>query len=233
VFGEDLHPDPQQDEAADDLGPAPQRVADPAPEEDPDDGEGEGHEADDEARQPDRDLQEGQAEADGEGVDARGDREDEEHPAAGGIVRPDLRLAPPRLPEHLPAHEGEEAEGDPVVDLSDVGLDRPARQPADDRHQELEEPEVEGEAQRLAAGRAPEDEPRPDRDGEGVHREADGEAENRESVHGVEVRRRAAPSGRERSYPQAARLKGEAGGGDLRRPSRARPRGARASTCPP
>ena len=77
----------------------------------------------------------------------------------------------------------------PMRDLADVDLDRSARQPPDDRHQGLEEPEVEGEAESLAAGRAPEDEPRSDRDGEGVHREADGEAEDRESAHGVEERR--------------------------------------------
>ena len=64
----------------------------------------------------------------------------------------------------------------------DVPLHGHPGEVSDHGHEELEEPEVEGEAEGLPARHRPENDPRGDRHGEGVHGQSHRDAEKRQGV---------------------------------------------------
>ena len=68
-------------------------------------------------------------------------------------------------------------DGQPVIEGFDIAADTQARSPADDRHQRLEQAEMEAEAEQVAAGQARQVEAGSEGHGKGIHRQGHGDSE--------------------------------------------------------
>jgi hypothetical protein len=77
----------------------------------------------------------------------------------------------------------EEAKGQPVVPTLDQRAYGGAGRPSDDRHQCLEKAKVPRQAKGLPPRCAAESDTDPDRDGESVHREAEGDSKKYDQIH--------------------------------------------------
>jgi hypothetical protein len=80
MFDEDLHADPDEDETLQELGPLAGDPADGRTEFGPEDRHGEARHADDRGRDEDARPDDAEAQPDGQGVDARGQGQDDEPP---------------------------------------------------------------------------------------------------------------------------------------------------------
>ncbi len=81
------------------------------------------------------------------------------------------------LPEHLAAHVAQQRECQPAVVSVDVGGQALAGQPADDRHHELEQPEVKAQPEDVTRRHRVDGQTGGDGNRQGVHRQTDGESQ--------------------------------------------------------
>ena len=153
-----------------------------------------GRQADDEGGVADRYSQHAQAQAHRQGIDADGDGQQDERPAAGRIQSPDLFGPATGMIDHSDSDRSSAVRSYPVIELPDERLNGRTRKPAEDRHDELEQPEME---------RQPEDWPRTadfrkrargKRNREGIHRHAQGKQYNSGDVTSIENESRARPT---------------------------------------
>ena len=107
---------------------------------DADGGEYEGGDADEQHGRYDVDLQEGEGDADREGIDAGGYGEGEHRFEGEGAVEFVCTLT--GFLDHVGTDEGEQDEGDPVVKAFDHGLEADAEQVADGGHKRLKATEI-------------------------------------------------------------------------------------------
>ena len=126
-----------------------------------------------------------QAQPHGQRVQAGGDAEDKER-NAGGRVAPfgclGLLLLE-RLGDHPAAHDKEKNKSQPVVVPSDVLDDGLARRPARAAHDKLEQAEGRRQPNGLLPGRGAQGHTHGDGNGEGVHRQGEGDPDNEEKSH--------------------------------------------------
>ena len=171
VLEQDLQAHEDQHDAADKLRARLVLRAEDVADADADGREDKGRHADEADGRDDVDLQERKGHADGERVDARGDRERQHGLDAEGIVQ--LVGAFARLLDHVRADQREQHEGDPVVEILDEGLKLHAEKIADERHQRLKAAEIQAGDQHVLRPQLFDREPLTYRYGEGVHRKAD------------------------------------------------------------
>ena len=117
--------------------------------------------------------------ADGQGVDARGDRERDQHEAARGVglaAGVAARCRPPRASCRRRSPSSPKA-----IQWShdaDIGRQDVAAQPAENRHHELKEAEMEGDAERVARSHPGEAQPGGHGHRQRVHGQPDGDAQH-------------------------------------------------------
>jgi len=90
-----------------------------------------------------------------------------------------------RFPKHLAAYVAQQSKCHPVVISADAIGHAAAGQPAEDRHEELEQAEVERQAEDVPRRDLFQDQAGRDGHREGVHGESDGKAEEGKQGHGV------------------------------------------------
>ena len=136
MFHQDFDADADEDNAAQKLDLQPFDLPEAAAAEHAEEGEGKGGEGNDGGGHPDAGLEKCHADADGEGVDARGDSQGEQH--AGGKGDDGLFFFLERFVNHFSAEVSQEDEGYPVVKLGDVRAEAAAEEPAQPGHAALE-----------------------------------------------------------------------------------------------
>ena len=94
-----------------------------------------------------------------------------------------VRLTLERLVDHVRPDEYQQPERDPPIVTRDVLLEPRAQQPADDRHQELEQTEVETDPQRRPQFLSVAGRPGAERHGKRVHRQADRDQQYFKETH--------------------------------------------------
>ena len=97
-----------------------------------------------------------------------------ELPALGGVGILRLVLGAAGLRDHLAPHVDEESEGDPVVISGDEAGDGASRKPAEQRHEELKQTEMECQAECRPYGIFSLNDPDADGYGKSVHAECHG-----------------------------------------------------------
>ena len=88
------------------------------------------------------------------------------------------------LLDHVAADEGQEDEGDPVVEGVDIVVEGGAEYVAGGGHQGLEAAEPGAGEQVVPGPEPPDGQALADGDGKGVHREADGDEQQFKDIHG-------------------------------------------------
>ena len=145
-------------------------------------GNDERRQADDRRRGQYVHLQKGEGDAHGQRVDAGGHGHHHKQLQAQRF-RVLLFPAPRGFPDHLAADKGQQEEGDPVVERTDVMLKARAQQIARHRHQRLKSAEEYGDQKRLPVVDPAHFQPPADGDGKSVHRKSDGDEQQFRKRH--------------------------------------------------
>lgn len=137
-----------------------------------------GDESDDRRRKEQGQAHRPQAQTHGQGIDARGQGQEQKISSPGRIIFLFLAAVPKEkeLPDHLAADEKEQAGRHPMVVGGDVAHDPASGQAAQHGHAELERPEGQGQARGLPDGQALERQAQTHGHGERVHGHGQGDS---------------------------------------------------------
>ena len=172
MFDQDLRPDQDEDDAPEDPCVFFQHFAQTAAQIDRQETEDEGRNADGEDAGEDVDLQKGKGDADGKGIDAGGDSQQQDMPQ-GQIVVLFLCIFFACITDHVDADDPQQQEGDPVIDRGDERLKQRTADPAGQWHQRLEQTEPERQHAGVLEAIVSDAHPFGDRYGKSVHAQRD------------------------------------------------------------
>lgn len=137
-----------------------------------------------------RQAESGKGEAGGQCIDAGGDRGDGQGPA-GEHGRSLVSGQAARFPQHLETQTDQQDQRDPVIEGTDLCQKGGTEHPAEKGHDALCQPEHQPDPDRIRPGIMPGG-PLRDRDGKGVHSEADGDSHyDDQCFHGQDAFNRA------------------------------------------
>lgn len=185
MLDQNFQPDADQDESADDLDFLLEEMSRDISDSNSCQTEGKCYRADDGDGGNDGGSEHGKGDAHGQGVDAGGEgkkKQDIESERigfgfrlfqAGGFIN------------HLASDNGQQGEGDPVVESGHEGLHGFSGEPSDDRHDSLEESEGGGHTQGVTDMEVLHGNTACHGDGEGIHGEADGQKKDFKESHDV------------------------------------------------
>lgn len=183
MLQEDFAPDGDKNQSARDLCFFFRKTSGGAADADARCGEKKGRAADQHGRPEDFGIQEGECDPHGKGVDAGCDGQHQHDGECEGMVGGGFRFFVPCLLNHVASDESQKAECNPVIHCLDIRAERHARQISGDRHQCLKRAEPEaGQTHFFRAGQWTCD-TLADRNGKGVHRQADAENKNFDDTH--------------------------------------------------
>lgn len=178
---EDFEADSDEDEASCDFDFDFKEVTGPFADDPAGPGDREGNQADEDDGHKNMFGDKREGKADGQGIDAGGDAQDQQDEHLGGIWRFFFGLFNLKgLEDHLAADEGQQAEGDPVIHGLNPLVQLIPGHPPEQGHEGLKTAEEQGHAETLADAQFAEDRAADDRDREGVHCQADGNADNQD-----------------------------------------------------
>ncbi len=173
-----LHTDADKDQPAEELHAQVEPFAAENPDEASDDGNHERGDADGGEREGQR-VQvpvagEGERDSHGQGVDAGGYGQGENHLQVGRVEAAFL-FVPEMFTDHPDTQKGQQAEGYPVVVRFYQIAEAAGSQPPDERHQGLEKPEEEAHLQESTPPDAVEDDAAGNGHGEAIDGQTDGQ----------------------------------------------------------
>jgi hypothetical protein len=184
VHKQDADANEDQDNAASDLHALAKLLTELVAQAQTQPGEQAGDDANDDGRIPDGKANHTHTEPHCQGIEANGHREKHESPTAGRIGL----VVPARLVEagadHAHADEAEQTEGNPMIVGGDVTNDGETCQPAEDGHDELEQAEMEGQAETGTAAAGLCKGASAKANSECVHGHAEGDQKDIDDIHG-------------------------------------------------
>ena len=184
MFVDDSQPDGNEKDAAEHLHPLAQQYSRPFAEKDPRHGEKGADNADDYTGIEDGLSLHADDETHRQRVDAGGHGQGDQGEAARGVpAEAVLFVGGEGIPYHLAADQGKEGQSHPVIVIADPGFHVFPGGIADHGHEELKEPEMEGQAEIMPEARFLNDEPRRQGYRKGVHGQAHRNTQNVEMIH--------------------------------------------------
>ena len=182
ILHQDLQPHAHQHQPSGQLRFALEADPEGGPHLHPGGGDDEGAHPDEGDGREDIHPEDGEGDPHRQGVDGGGHRQHQHGQGGQGGVAV-LLLPAQGLPDHVPADEGEQDKGDPVVHTGDhVGEGGP-QQPADQGHQSLKGPEPQSHNDGVPGHQGPDGQPLADGHGKGVHGQAYGQGKQRGKSH--------------------------------------------------